>query len=243
MGFKRRLKLTTILRHCLIIPLLFISTLSWSADNKAFVSYLEGTASKSRDGKGWKPVSKGDTLAEGESVKTGVKSRLELTLPDGSKVRFSEGTNFKVDALTFREEERNLGIDVFFGKAWAKVAKGKKGSRFEVKTPNAVAGVRGTVYRIDVNNDTSSLVRVYDGEVTVGNLPAKIEDEGRRPKYISGPAEVPGPHEVTREEWTYIVKSWQQIVISPKGIASKPTSFTPEEDRNEWVTWNQEMDR
>lgn len=237
------MRLTRAIRHCLIIPLLFISTLSRSAENTASVSYMEGTVSKSRDGKDWKPLSKGDTLAENESVKTGVKSRLELTLPDGSKMRFSEGTNFKVDSLMFKEEERSLGIDVLFGKAWAKVTKEKKGSRFEVKTPNAVAGVRGTVYRVDVNNDTSSLVRVYDGEVAVGNLPAKIEDEGKRPKYISGPSEIPGPHEVTREEWTYIVKSWQQIAISPKGIASKPTSFTQEEDRNEWVIWNQEMDR
>ena len=85
MGFKRRLNLTTILRHYLIIPLLFISTLSWSADNKASVSYMEGNVSESRDGKDWKPISKGDTLTEGESVKTGAKSRLELTLPDGSK--------------------------------------------------------------------------------------------------------------------------------------------------------------
>lgn len=235
--------MTAILRYWVIIPLIFISTLSWSAENTASVSYLEGTASKSSDGKDWKSISKGDLLKEGESVKTGTKSRLELTLPDGSKMRFSEGTNFKVDALIFKEEERSLGIDVFFGKAWAKVSKGKKGSRFEVKTPNAVAGVRGTVYRVDVNNDTSSLVRVYDGEVAVGNLPAKVEDEGKRPKYVSGPSEIPGPHEVTREEWTYIVKSWQQIAISPKGIASKPTSFTQEEDRNEWVIWNQEMDR
>lgn len=237
------MKVTRTLRYCLIISLLLIATLSWSADDKAIVSYMEGAVSKSRDGKDWKPLSKGDALTEGDSIKTGAKSRLELTLFDGSKVRFSEGTNFKVDALMFKEEESSLGIDVFFGKAWAKVSKGKKGSRFEVKTPNAVAGVRGTIYRIDVNNDTSSLVRVYEGEVSVGNLPAKVEDEGKRPKYISGPSEIPGPHEVSREEWTYIVKSWQQITISPKGIASKPTSFTQEEDRNEWVIWNQEMDR
>lgn len=216
---------------------------SWPAERKAYVSYLEGSAFKSKNGKDWKPLSKGDSLSVGDSVKTGTKSRLELTLPDGSKVRFSENTNFKVEASLFKDEARSFGVKMFLGKVWAKASKAKKDSRFEVKTANAVAGVKGTTYRIDVQEDTSSLVRVYDGEVVVGSLPIGIEGQGRKPKYVPGPTEVPGPHEVTREEWSYIVKSWQQITISPKGIASKPVSFTQEEDRDEWVAWNQEMDK
>lgn len=232
------------LRYFLIVALVFfVPASSWPAEGKAYVSYLEGTASKSRDGKDWKPLSKGHSLSVGDSVKTGTKSRLELTLPDGSKVRFSENTNFKVEASFFKDEERNFGVKMFLGKVWAKASKAKKDSRFEVKTANAVAGVKGTTYRIDVQEDTSSLVRVYEGEVVVGSLPIGIEGKGRKPKYVPGPTEVPGPHEVTIEEWSYIVKSWQQVTISPKGIASKPVSFTREEDRDEWVAWNQEKDK
>lgn len=79
---------------------------SWSEEGKATVSYLEGTASKSWDGKDWKPLTRGDHLSAGESVKSGTKSRLELTLPDGSNVRFSENTNFKVEASLFKDKER-----------------------------------------------------------------------------------------------------------------------------------------
>lgn len=225
------------------LSLIFVSIPSLSSDNAASVSFLEGSAFKSKNGKDWKPLSKGDSLRVGDSVKTGTKSRLELTLPDGSKVRFSENTNFKVEASFFKDEARNFGVKMFLGKVWAKASKAKKDSRFEVKTANAVAGVKGTTYRIDVQEDTSSLVRVYDGEVVVGSLPIGIEGKGRKPKYVPGPTEVPGPHEVTMEEWSYIVKSWQQVTISPKGIASKPVSFTQEEDRDEWVAWNQEMDK
>lgn len=206
------------------------------------MTFLEGSASKSRNGKDWKALSKGDTLTESDTVKTGAKARLELTMPDNSKVRFSERTTFRIDTLLFKEEERSLGIKVLLGKVWAKAAKAKKGSRFEIKTANAVAGVRGTTYRLDVNEDTSSMVRVYDGEVVVGSLPVKSEGKGGK-RYVPGPTEVPGPHEVTREEWEYIVKSWQQITVSPKGVPSKPTSFTPEEDRDEWVIWNQGLDK
>ena len=232
------------LRHLLIIfPALFLSVSSWAMEDKANVSYLEGPASKSRNGKDWKPIAKGDSLIVGETVKTGARARLELTLSDKSKVRFSEGTSFKVESLLFKEEERNIGIKVFMGKAWAKAAKAKRGSRFEIKTANAVAGVRGTTYRIDVKEDTSSMVRVYEGEVVVGSLPAGDGGKGGGSKYVPGPTEVPGPHEVTREEWEYIVRSWQQITVSPKGVASKPVSFRPEEDRDEWVIWNQSMDK
>src|SRR3989304_570539 len=124
------MKLTRVLKNGLIIFLLFfISTPSWSAGNTASVSYLEGSAFKSKDGKDWKPVMRGDFLGANESVKTGVRTRLELTLPDGSKVRFSENTLFKVESLLFTDEERGFEIKAFFGKVWSKVKKFKKASK------------------------------------------------------------------------------------------------------------------
>ncbi|MBM2838039.1 MAG: putative periplasmic protein [Deltaproteobacteria bacterium] len=241
------MKLTRVLIYYLIIPLFFfMSTQSWSADNTTTVSYLEGPAFKSKDGKDWKPLLRGDYLGANESVKTGLRTRLELTLPDGSKVRFSENTLFKVESLLVTEEERRFEMKAIFGKVWFKVKKYKKLKKisvYEVKTATAVAGVRGTTFRIDANEDLSSLVKVYEGEVSVNSLPTESEDKGTKPKYISGPKEVKGPHEVSREEWSYIVKSWQQIAVSPEGAASKPVSFSPEEDKSDWVLWNQEMDK
>jgi hypothetical protein len=218
-------------------------TQSWSADNTAAVSYLEGSAFKSKDGKDWKPLMNGDFLGANESVKTGVRTRLELTLSDGSKVRFSENALFKVETLLFTDGEREFEIKVLFGKVWSKVKKYKKASKFDVKTSTAVAGIRGTTFRIDANEDRSSLVKVYEGEVSVNSLPTESQEKGRKAKYISGPEEVAGPHEVSREEWSYIVKSWQQIYVSPEGVALKPVSFSPEEDKSDWVIWNQEMDK
>lgn len=220
----------------------FSAPASHSAEGKALATYLEGTAFKSIDGKEWKPVLKGEFLGININVKTGAKSRLELTLPDGSKVRFSENTAFKVETLLFTAEERGFEINVLFGKVWSKAAKFKKRSRFEIKTATAVAGIRGTTFRIDANEDHSSLVKVYEGEVSVTSLPSETKDKGRKPKYVSGPKEVQGPHEVSREEWSYIVKSWQQITISPKGVPSEPVSFTSDEDISDWVIWNQRMD-
>jgi hypothetical protein len=55
---------------------------------------------------------------------------------------------------------------------------------------------------------------------------------------------VPPPyHEVTMEEWHVIVKSFQQVTISPEGKPSEPKDFTPQEDADDWVKWNRERDR
>jgi hypothetical protein len=45
------------------------------------------------------------------------------------------------------------------------------------------------------------------------------------------------------EEWHVIVKSFQQITISPQGVASEPQDFSPEKDMDDWVRWNQERDQ
>ncbi|UCD32686.1 MAG: FecR domain-containing protein, partial [Desulfobacterales bacterium] len=122
---------------------------------------------------------------------------------------------------------------------------GVKG-RFEIATRTAVAGVRGTVYRMNVNTDHSVTVKVYWGEVVVnnamktaaGDMPVQIT----KPTKVEGPHPVPGPHPVSMEEWTYIVKALHQINIRPDGTVTKPFRFSIKEDLNEWVIWNQQRD-
>jgi hypothetical protein len=48
---------------------------------------------------------------------------------------------------------------------------------------------------------------------------------------------------VTVEEWQVIVQSFQQVTISPEGVASQPQAFDPKADADDWVKWNQERDK
>jgi hypothetical protein len=41
------------------------------------------------------------------------------------------------------------------------------------------------------------------------------------------------------EEWLVIVQSFQQVTISPEGVASQAQDFDPEAGADDWVKWNQ----
>jgi len=110
-------------------------------------------------------------------------------------------------------------------------------SRFEVQTENAVAGVRGTTFRVDAARDKSVVVRVYSGTVAVagGGLP-RPEHRPGEPRH-----QVPGPQEVTREQWEKIVTTMMEVRVSAAGQPEEPRAFALARD-DAWETWNRERD-
>lgn len=217
---------------------------------EARISTLDGAAHVLVAGKGAPHALKsGDRLHGADEVTIGAKSRLEVVMPDGSQVRFADNTRFRLLQLEAGDQvhPRSIKVNMVVGRAWANVSRavGSKG-RFELQYENAVAGVRGTVYRMNVNEDKSAVVKVYDGNVHVtGGVPdpPKAPVAVGPPKKIAGPVPVAGPRKVSMEEWVYIVKSMQQIQIRPDGSADKPKAFTATEDRDPWVDWNKARDR
>ncbi len=80
-------------------------------------------------------------------------------------------------------DDRKVSARLLVGNVWANVARAVGGeARFEVKTENAVAGVRGTTFRVDAAHDKSVVVRVYSGTVAVaggGAAPPGARGAGR----------------------------------------------------------------
>jgi len=217
---------------------------------QALVSVLTGSAQIRSMGKpAWRALTVNEYLKGGDEVATGARSRMELVLPDRSKVRFADNSRFKVLQLDTGADSRNVRINVAVGRTWANVARsvGVR-SRFDLTCQNAVAGVRGTIYRMNVNDDSSALVRVYDGEVAVSGAPPSEKEPGPKPPAmgaptkVAGPKKIEGPKKISMEEWVYLIRSMQQISISRTGVPDKPRSFTEREDRDEWVDWNRARD-
>jgi len=215
----------------------------------ATVSFLKGSAEILELGKGpWTSLKLNEALEEGDQVRTKEGAQMELVLTDDSRLRFAGNSEFKVVRMEAGgpSAPRDVNVHVTLGKAWASVAKtiGVKGN-FELASDKAVAGVRGTVYRMNVEQDRSALVRVYDGtvHVTGGGKAVVAPKPIGPPTRISGPTPIPGPHKVSMEEWTVIIKAMQQVRIGADGVPEKPRDFTEKEDRDEWVEWNKARDR
>lgn len=225
-------------------------TIHGMVEENAKVTFLQGKAQLL--GKGTqksKSLKINDILMQGDEIETGADTRIEIRLPDESYIRFGEKTSFILDAssLNRKQKIRDISVRILLGKVWAKASKLFSGrGRFAISTRTAVAGVRGTVYRMSVNEDSSAVIKVYYGEVLVSSKEKSDKQEGPQkaegPKPIAGPHPIPGPHAVSQEEWTHIVSSMQQIIIKPDGTASKPFRFSPEADEDAWVQWNKKRD-
>lgn len=220
-------------------------------ETDAVVTMIDGTARLfTNDEAAGRSLRRGDKLGREDEVRVGEGSRIEIRFPDGTMIRLSERTRLAMNEIRYdrKSREKKLAVSLGVGRLWATVRKLlTPSSSVEVKTANAVAGVRGTVYRMTVEDDQSAMVRVYDGSVYVAGTDrsssAGTGVQASPPVPVPGPHEVSPPHEVTMEEWHVIVKAMQQITISSRGLASKPEDFDPRSEADDWVKWNRERDK
>jgi hypothetical protein len=120
-------------------------------------------------GKSEKTALAGIDLAAGTRIRTGNNGSAEVAFADGSRLRVRSNSSLKLSG-TKRQKKRKSSILLFFGRVWSKVTSSVASpSNYEVTTPNAVCGVRGTEFETAVADDGSVRVRVTSGRVGVGN--------------------------------------------------------------------------
>ncbi len=126
----------------------------------------------SADGPG-RPVNIGDQLDEGEVLSVGPDSYASLRLHDGSQVHVQAGTQMALDKLRKVSESgrSSTSLGLRRGRVDTQVTPQRGGSRFDVRTPLAVAGVRGTRFGVTVDADGAlALSDVVEGQVAVQSL-------------------------------------------------------------------------
>jgi len=218
------------------------------------VTFLAGTATRAAGGK-VETLAVGTAVYQGDVLETQRRTRLEVKLQDESVLRLGPASRLALDAAVFGRtpEDRRVSARLRVGDVWASVAKAVGGEgRFEVKTENAVAGVRGTTFRVDARQDRSCVVKVYAGTVAVaaGELPRPDHrDDAKGTAPAAGPDQKParkqveGPAEVSREQWEKIVTSMMQVRVSADGSPGEPEPFAlAGAGKDEWEAWNRERD-
>lgn len=222
------------------------------------VTFLKGAAQRGAKEDGpFKQLKRNDDVKEGEVLKTAADTKVEIKLADGSLVRLAPNTTMRLGNAKGADggDKQKGQSKLTAGKMWASVTKAVgTESKFAVRTENAVAGVRGTTFRVDAEEDGTTVVKVYEGAVAVGNGPlvekAKAASAGgtgpidfKNRKQVAAPLQ-----EVTKDEWEKIVGKMMSIKVASNGAMAEPEQFTAQSDAKDqadtdWVAWNQEMDK
>ncbi len=138
-------------------------------DEYAVISFIVGEVSKNSGS-----VSIGDIIKEKDEITTGNESFCDIKI-GGSIIRIKEKSKLTVSNLIRQgsTESTQLGMDM--GKMLCKPKKLLKDDSFTVKTPTAVAGVRGTQFTIEVDSLKTTRVKVFDGKLQVSKRIKQFE--------------------------------------------------------------------
>ena len=108
---------------------------------------------KGRDGE-WIPAKDGMVVLGGDEIKTAKENTVELELDDGKtgKIKISGGTMMRINQLAKDPGTNDMItlLDLALGKMLVKAEPLKGNSKFEVRTPTALTGVRGTIFEVSV---------------------------------------------------------------------------------------------
>lgn len=134
---------------------------------KAVVRNIRGSAQYADAGQ-WLPLKVGQVLKPGSTLRTANDSQVDLFMDEnGPVVRLVENTTLGIDKLNFEatgiDTVIETQLDLKSGRVVGIVRKMAHDSKYEIKTPNGVAGIRGTEYDVSA----TSVVRVISGSLVV----------------------------------------------------------------------------
>ena len=227
------------------------------------VTFYRGKVMRAASEKGpWKKLKRNKKFYRGDVIKTGDGSRVELKFSDRSIVRLGAKTTLELHEAFFAKkgDTKKVSAVVKAGRAWANVNKFVGGkSAFDLRSDNAVAGVRGTIFSLGRTSNGGTKVSVFDGAVAVDNSPwvqalkaRKAKKKAHRrtnraPIAFGSRKEVSlGLREISKSQWEQMVGKHQTIAIGPDGKKSDVASFDLKDALagadGEWLKWNQGRD-
>lgn len=142
---------------------------------------LEGTAEAKLDENAtWRQLNVKSDVYENDTIKTGKYSKVVIFFIDETKISIGSETTIKIKKFMCSpaQNHREGKLNVIAGKARFDLGKFfSKGSSFEVQTPTAVAGVKGTSFIVHVTSEQLTQLLGLSGTVTVTSISPEIGGE------------------------------------------------------------------
>lgn len=200
------------MKYILSFCLMAFGTQCWAADAQPVENFTaklftaKGTVEYLKKGAAnWVAVKAPFMMEVGDQVRTGAKSKAELYIKYGSKIRLNEETTFVIGQVA---PEGNA-VEVLRGKMTAWIRK-FTGRGFTVRTPSAVCAVRGTVFGVEVSEAGQTTWDLFSGTIQIADNRNRTVDmqpnqrlqvtqaEGAAAAPVALPADVTAPSEPSK---------------------------------------------
>lgn len=172
------------------------------------------------------PAKMGDVVNVGDILRTKSDGKAEITFIDNTAITVGPKSRLGIEEYLYKadEEKRSASLKLYRGRTGFQIPKPvypAEGSKFEMKTRTAVAGVRGTEGILY----TDGVERVYvkEGVIEFRNpLGSVIVSKGEVGEIFHGRAPVERPY--SEREYHQQEK---QVTPAPPGMAETPPAETP----------------
>lgn len=152
-----------------IFLLLFSFSLTAAEVARATIKSVSGNVEVDIFGVKWEPAAKDMKLYEKSKVRTDKKAKCEIELANKRIVKMKEDSEMQIAEFSVEgtgvekkiKVQLNLNKGYIFSNVKSKLSENEK---FNIKTPTAVCGVRGTQFATESEED-NTMVSVLNGEV------------------------------------------------------------------------------
>ena len=155
----------------LIIIVLYVVS---STKRTAVVTFTKGEVEVCPRGqKEWKALEPEMKLGKNDKIRTKYNSKVDVKIDKESAFRLTEDSEAQIASLTKIGKFQAMSLKLKDGKVLTKVGKYPVKPRFSIRTPAAVAAVRGTSFLV-ASSPEKTRVAVKEGLVRVGNRKGKV---------------------------------------------------------------------
>jgi hypothetical protein len=177
----------------------------------ASVSFFIGDVTKNGA-----PVAMGDQITEKDSITTGPQSSCDVKV-GSSIIRVKEKSKMVFASIGMKGNLENTTLDLGEGRMLCKPKKLMKEESFMVKTPTAIAAVRGTEFTVESDAQKTTRIKVYDGSVKVAKRVTALEDKVNEVIQVASPVGEKESVIITEQEVAAAEKKVEKAIADSKG--------------------------
>ena len=153
-----------------------------------------------------KPATLGQTVSKDATIEVKNNSMAVLQFASAASITLKANSVLSIANLSKNDSGKPvIELSQNTGSSFSKIAKGQ--SEFSIKTPTAVAGVRGTSFELVVGNGKTTQIKLLEGKVQVAKSGATAEELAAAP----------------------VVEAGQKVEANAQGVVTKPTEITEAE--------------